>query len=75
MPRSVCVAATQTSNGLRLAALILIGTYWSPDIAERGFHSQAGWLAFNGVALGLVAVSVRWNMFGRPDEVLPSVPL
>jgi exosortase E/protease (VPEID-CTERM system) len=61
------------ANGVRLAALILIGSYWSPDIAERGFHSQAGWLAFNGVALGLVALSVRLDLFRKCDEVAPDV--
>jgi CAAX prenyl protease-like protein len=30
-----------------------------------GFHSQAGWLAFNAVALGLVVVSRRSRLFAR----------
>ena len=34
------------------SSLILLGSYGSADIAMGGFHSQAGWLALNMVALG-----------------------
>ena len=40
-------------NCLRIAALLLIGTAGAPAIALGGFHSQAGWLGFNVVALGI----------------------
>ena len=40
-------------NSVRIAALILIGNAGAPGIALGGFHSQAGWIAFNVVALGL----------------------
>jgi len=40
-------------NGLRIAALVLIGDAGARDIAIGGFHSQAGWIAFNSVAFGL----------------------
>ncbi len=33
-------------NCIRIAALVLIGNYWSEDIAVGGFHSQAGWISF-----------------------------
>ena len=59
------------SNGLRITSLILIGAGWSPDVAERGFHSQAGWLAFNAVGLGLIAVSHRWGFFCRQHAASP----
>ena len=39
-------------NSLRIAALILIGNAGAPAVALGGFHSQAGWIAFNVVALG-----------------------
>jgi exosortase E/protease (VPEID-CTERM system) len=39
-------------NGVRIATLILIGNAGAPGIAAGGFHSQAGWIAFNSVALG-----------------------
>lgn len=51
------------SNGLRIASLILIGSYGWKGVALGGFHSQAGWLAFNAIALGLVVVSRRSRIF------------
>ena len=39
-------------NAVRIALLILIGNAGAPHIALGGFHSQAGWIAFNGVAWG-----------------------
>lgn len=53
------VAAMWLLNVFRIVALILIGSWYSPEVARGGFHSQAGWLAFNAVALGLVACSGR----------------
>ena len=38
-------------NAVRIAGLILIGNAGAADIAAGGFHSQAGWIAFNIVAL------------------------
>jgi exosortase E/protease (VPEID-CTERM system) len=50
-------------NAVRLAVLVLFGTYVSPEIAMGGFHSQVGWLCFIGVALGMVAVTQRMPFF------------
>ena len=50
-------------NVLRIAALIAVGTWLSPDIALGGFHSYAGWLLFCGGALGLVAMTRRSSFF------------
>lgn len=50
-------AVSWLANVLRIVLLITIGACGAPDVALGGFHSQAGWLAFNAVALGLVAVS------------------
>jgi exosortase E/protease (VPEID-CTERM system) len=49
-------------NCVRVAMLLLIGIAGAPAIAMGGFHSQAGWLAFNAVALGtcLAARRVPW---------------
>jgi len=49
-------------NAVRLAVLIAIGTAGWPEVALGGFHSQAGWLVFNAVALGLVACSGRMGL-------------
>jgi exosortase E/protease (VPEID-CTERM system) len=55
-------------NSVRIAALILIGNAGAPNVALGGFHSQAGWIAFNVVALGLVLGSqhVPWIARSRP---------
>jgi exosortase E/protease (VPEID-CTERM system) len=46
-------------NVLRLVALVLVGTYVSPEIAEGGFHSYAGTLLFCAVGLSTVALALR----------------
>ncbi len=51
------MAVMWLSNGVRIAALILIGNAGAPGIATGGFHSQAGWISFNVVALGVVLAS------------------
>jgi len=50
------------ANSVRIAALISVGTWISPEVAEGGFHYSAGWLLFCVITLGLVAVSrnSRW---------------
>jgi exosortase E/protease (VPEID-CTERM system) len=45
-------------NSVRIAALVLIGDAGHPQVAIVGFHSQAGWIAFNLVAFS-VAVSAK----------------
>lgn len=39
-------------NSVRIASLILIGNAGAGSVAMGGFHSQAGWIAFNAAALG-----------------------
>ncbi len=46
-------------NSVRIAALILIGDAGAASVALGGFHSQAGWIAFNGVALALASIGHR----------------
>ncbi len=46
-------------NAVRIAALILIGNAGAPQIATGGFHSQAGWILFNAVALGYCVAATR----------------
>jgi len=50
-------------NVLRIASLIAVGTWFSPDVAHGGFHSYAGWLLFCGAALGVVAATRRSSFF------------
>jgi exosortase E/protease (VPEID-CTERM system) len=49
-------------NSVRIAALILIGNAGARRIAVGGFHSQAGWIVFNLMALGftVAASKVPW---------------
>ncbi len=71
------------ANAVRIAALVAIGAWGLPEVALGGFHSQAGWLAFLGLGLGLVAVSRRLPYLRRsrpaacgPNPVAPYlVPL
>ncbi len=57
-------------NCLRIAALLFIGTKGAPAIALGGFHSQAGWLGFNIVALGLCVLARRssWLTVTTPTD-------
>src|SRR5262249_20589173 len=52
-------------NVLRIVALFLIGVAGAPDIAVGGFHSQAGWIAFTGTALGLSYGARRIAWFSK----------
>jgi exosortase E/protease (VPEID-CTERM system) len=62
-------------NVLRITGLVLLGNWGWPGVALGGFHSQAGWLAFNLVGLGLVAAS-RWTrMFSTVDQMASREPL
>lgn len=59
------------ANVLRITALVLIGAYVSPQLALGGFHSQAGWIAFNLVALGTIMLSTRMAWLRR-DHAIPT---
>lgn len=58
------------ANAVRITVLILIGVAGAPDVAVGGFHSQAGWIAFNCIALSLAAFSHRvpWVTRRAPAE-------
>jgi exosortase E/protease (VPEID-CTERM system) len=60
-------------NGVRIAVLILIGNAGAPGVATGGFHSQAGWIGFNAVALGFSLATRRlpWitvSQLARPRD-------
>jgi exosortase E/protease (VPEID-CTERM system) len=52
-------------NVVRIAALVLIGDSGYPAVARYGFHSQAGWIAFNIAACGIVVASRRIAWLNR----------
>lgn len=58
-------------NVVRIAALVAIGHAGHAQIAVSGFHSQAGWIAFNTVSLGMLYASRRsaWmNLQARAER-------
>ncbi len=61
----LATAVVWLANAVRIAALVAIGTWGSPEVARGGFHSQAGWLAFNAVALGVMALAQRLPWFHK----------
>jgi exosortase E/protease (VPEID-CTERM system) len=63
------VAAMWFANAVRIAALIVIGDRYSPQLAVGGFHSQAGALLFAAVGLVLIAASQRLTFFSRRQEL------
>ncbi len=63
----LATALSWSANVVRIAALILVGAWGWPGVAAGGFHSQAGWLAFNAIALGLVVFARRVPMFSKGE--------
>ncbi|MDX2201450.1 MAG: exosortase E/protease, VPEID-CTERM system [Hyphomicrobiaceae bacterium] len=55
-------------NSVRIAVLMLIGATLSPQVAAQGFHSQAGWISFLLVSIGLVIASRRLGLLTRPAQ-------
>ena len=66
------VATIFLLNAARIAALILIGNAGAPQIAVGGFHSQAGWIAFNAVAFGFSIAATRVPWLKSKDAVAPA---
>src|SRR5262249_41785139 len=66
----IAVLTAWTLNALRIVALVAIGTAGWRAIAAGGFHSQAGWLAFNATALAFVAVLNRGRYFMKTTTPL-----
>jgi exosortase E/protease (VPEID-CTERM system) len=55
-------------NALRIAVLVLIGNAGHAEIAIYGFHSQAGWIAFNAVAVGIAVWTRRSRWLNRGEQ-------
>ena len=58
-------------NAVRITVLLLIGNAGYPDVAIYGFHSQAGWIAFNTVAIG-IALWTRHSRWLNRRDALPA---
>jgi exosortase E/protease (VPEID-CTERM system) len=61
----VSLALVFLLNALRIAAIVVIGNAGYERIAMIGFHSQAGWIAFNLVAFGVAIVARRSAWLNR----------
>ena len=62
----VGLAASLVLNVVRIAVLVAIGAYLSPEFALNGFHSYAGWMLFTALAMALLccAHSIGWLQRG-----------
>ena len=69
LPIPVGILLVWCLNAVRIAALIVIGNAGAASVAMGGFHSQAGWIAFNAVALGFTVVlhRVAWLTTKAPQ--------
>jgi len=59
-------------NSVRLAILVAVGSWISPDIAVGGFHTLAGLIAFCGISLGLVYSTRHAEFFSKESRSDPS---
>ena len=68
--RALLLAAAATCivwilNLIRIALLIAIGDAGYPDMAVHGFHSEAGWIAYNGVSIVFLVLAERTQWLRR----------
>ena len=66
------LASVWVLNILRISALVMIGNTGHTQVAMVGFHSQAGWIAFTGVALAF-SVATRNLAWVRKDSEYASI--
>ena len=66
--------AIWSANVVRITLLTVIGTSVSAGVALGGFHSQAGWLFFLAVSLGLMMASHRVRLFVPRAATVPAAP-
>ncbi len=64
------VALIWVLNSVRIAALVSLGAHVSPEIAITGFHSQAGWIVFLLVTIGIMAATHRIEFFHHRDAIV-----
>lgn len=64
----ICVLTSLLANILRISLLALVGGTFSPQVALGGFHTQAGWLIFCLIALGVAFASRKIPWFSKSSE-------
>lgn len=57
------IALIWVLNAVRISVLISLGAHYSEDVALGGFHSQAGWMSFLLVTIGIMVVSHKMSFF------------
>jgi len=70
----VGVVLSYLANVVRITALILVGIWISPAIADGGFHSQAGWIMFLLVGLGIICAAQAIPFFTLQPRASDSSP-
>ena len=60
-------------NSVRIAALVSLGAHISPEVAVQGFHSQAGWMIFLAVTIGLMVLSHKVAFFMAAPQLASSL--
>lgn len=68
------IAAIWLLNALRIAFLVSLGAHISPEIAIGGFHSQAGWMMFLVVTVGIMVATHRIKFFHKDGTTVNSEP-
>ena len=53
------IVTSAVLNVVRIAVLLIIGLEGNPSLAVGAFHSNAGWLMFTVIALGVILVAQR----------------
>lgn len=63
-------------NAVRIALLLMIGDAGHAGIASAGFHTQAGWIAFNTTAFAVAVISrhSRWLTRQEEPQSPPAMP-
>lgn len=64
-------AAILALNVVRISALVWLGGHVSPNFALKGFHSQAGWIAFIAVT-GMLMAWAHSSAWFRSGAVKPA---
>ena len=64
----VGIGAIWTLNSVRIVALLSIGAHVSPNVAMTGFHSQAGWMMFLLVTIGILIATHHIPFFNRNEK-------
>lgn len=68
------IACIWLLNVVRIIVLVLIGAYWSPEVAVGGFHSFGGWITFLVVSLALLKFAAHSQWLNREPTTEAAAP-